>query len=293
MLVAHLDGNWIDASDASKGHVYRCPGCAAVVILKKGRIVIDHFAHKPPTDCGYAKGETREHRSGKIALRDSFRARGIQAEVERPVLSVAGDRRADVLVYPPTPKHRHIAIELQHQSIDLDQIERRTAAYVAAGVPVLWVPLLRKDYLDDLKLGEGDGDGDGYIERYITPPWLRWLAGYMGERPLWFYDAEEKVLWRGRLSPCELYVPISTWYDSEGNEQSNGGYSKISSRWMRLDLWGSFALKDVRLTSWHRSHAQTGDYNFPGGRAGAFVLAEEVKLARTSGSEASTNPPAD
>ena len=282
MLIAVLDGCQTEASSANKGQTYTCPKCNEVVVLKKGRIVVDHFAHKPSANCVYAAGETHEHMSGKLAIRDSFRSRGIDAEIERPVLSVDGDRRADILISSPTSKQRFIAIELQHQPIDLDQIEHRTLAYIAAGVPVLWIPILRKGFLDEAIMGEGDDDGDSYIKRYATPPWLRWLAEYVGERSLWFYDAENRCFWRGQLSPCQIYVPPSDWYDADGNEQSSGGYWKQSRRWMRLDLWGAYALTDVRLLSWYRPPGRSRDYKFPQGRIGALVLAKEIATRSTS-----------
>lgn len=46
MLVASLDDVRIDAVVAQRGPEYRCPKCKGLVILKKGRKVIDHFAHK-------------------------------------------------------------------------------------------------------------------------------------------------------------------------------------------------------------------------------------------------------
>lgn len=288
MLVALLDETRIEASVAVKGPDYHCPQCQQRLVLKKGRIVIDHFAHKPPIICNYAKGETREHMSGKLALRDSFRERGLEAEVEQAVLSSGGDRRADVLVHAPTSKQRRIAIELQHQPIDLDQIERRTRAYVLAGIPVLWIPLLKVDVRADAEEGGGDdSEGNFYIEKYTTPPWQRWLVEYMGERSLWFYDPDGMKLWRAKLSPCELYVPQNDWYDSDGSEQSSGGYTRTSRRWMRLDLWGPFALADVRLTSWHRWPSKTREYDCPGGRVGAFVPAHEAGAVILENAEAS------
>lgn len=285
MLVAHLNGQRIEAAEALKGACYGCPECTAELILKKGRVVVHHFAHKPLAGCAYARGETLAHLSGKLALCRSFRARGLDADVERPVLSVAGDRRADVLV--GYQHHGRRAIELQHSPIDLSQIEHRTAAYISAGVPVLWVPLLRRgldledvdddDGRDDLRLFTGDFEMSGYIERYTTPPWLRWLAGYTGDRGVWFYEAKAQELWWGRLSPCEIEVPEREWYDQYGDLQSSGGHSYPSTRWMRLDFCGPVELTDVRLAVWHRRPERTRDYNFPGGRVADFILPDEYE----------------
>ena len=47
-----------------------CPSCRGKVILKKGRIKIPHFAHKPPVTCIYGKGESEIHYKAKLEIRD-------------------------------------------------------------------------------------------------------------------------------------------------------------------------------------------------------------------------------
>jgi len=44
------NGQRVDAWDAEKGGAFRCPNpdCGASLVLKQGRIVTPHFAHKPP-----------------------------------------------------------------------------------------------------------------------------------------------------------------------------------------------------------------------------------------------------
>jgi competence protein CoiA len=61
MLTAMCDGARVEAAEALRGLNYCCPGCSKTVILKKGRIKIAHFAHKPPADCLLAAGETLAH----------------------------------------------------------------------------------------------------------------------------------------------------------------------------------------------------------------------------------------
>src|SRR5437588_9349631 len=128
MLVALLQGQRVDAFEVAKGPKYFCPNCRAEVVLKQGRIVIHHFAHKLPTDCSWASGETRENLLAKTVLRDAYRARGLHADYEVPVLSGMGDRRADVLL--SNGKGKKVAIEIQHSPILFDAMERRTKAYI-------------------------------------------------------------------------------------------------------------------------------------------------------------------
>src|SRR5687768_1704306 len=109
MLVATLEDLRVDATQALRGLKYLCPSCRAELVLKQGRIVIHHFAHKPPTDCAWASGETREHLLAKTVIRDAYRKRGYGAEYEVEVISGKGDRRADVLL--TNPKGAKVAVE--------------------------------------------------------------------------------------------------------------------------------------------------------------------------------------
>src|SRR5262245_43545995 len=99
MLVAEHQGVRVDASDATRGADYVCPWCKGIVIFKPGRKVISHFAHKPPTDCTWASGETRAHLEAKKLVADILTARKLRAEIEHVVPSLSGDRRADVMVW--------------------------------------------------------------------------------------------------------------------------------------------------------------------------------------------------
>jgi Competence protein CoiA-like family len=100
-----------------------------MVILKQGRKVIWHFAHKPPTDCTWARGETLAHLGAKKLVRDALVARGLRAELEYTVAALPGDRRADVMVWSPAGEM--VAVELQHTSIALSEIDARAFCYSA------------------------------------------------------------------------------------------------------------------------------------------------------------------
>ena len=132
------DNTPVVATEGARGLEYRCPDpvCNQVVFIRKGRKRIHHFARQPDASCAYGRGETFAHLQAKLILRDNFRRRGLQADVERVVLSSESDRRADVLVWKPNTDQR-VAIEVQHSYLFAPDIERRTKAYMAAGVPVI------------------------------------------------------------------------------------------------------------------------------------------------------------
>jgi competence protein CoiA len=267
MLVALQDGVRIEAWVAEKGPAYVCPNCKAPVILRKGRIVAHNFAHKPPVTCSWASGETQAHLKAKKALRDGFAARGHRVEVEAPVLSVAGDRRADVLVYDPT-NGRRFSIEVQHQALDFDAIDRRTRAYMAVGVPVVWVALIKAEAL----AGAETTPAGLVISRYAPRPWEKWAHAY-GMGALWFIEPESGQLWRGVMKEHLIEVPYSSWYDSYGNEESAGGYTRHSKKWRELHLTGPHEPAAVMIEPFARSAWSGKAFSLPGGPAAKLAAA--------------------
>lgn len=263
MLVALHGNQRLDAFSANKGPSYACPNCGEEVILKQGRIVIHHFAHKPPTECSWAKGETREHLLAKTVIRDAFRARSYQAEFEAEVLSGRGDRRADVLL--TNASGARVAIEVQHTPILYDAIERRTGAYAAVGVPVIWVGILSKK----MKENASTVSRGLQIEQYVIRPWEKWAHAYYFKN-LWFIDPDEKTLWLGVFSDYHIDVPISSWYNEYADEQTVGGYSRISKKWKTLDLHGPKLLSDVEISFSSRKAWQSKVFSLPGGRLANF-----------------------
>ncbi len=121
-------GAGVLAEDACRGEPYTCPECGEVLTLKRGPIVVAHFAHRPPVTCPYGVGESGRHLAMKRAMGRRFAKLPVDYEVK-----LLPDRRADVLV-----AHR-IVVECQASSLSADEWTARTAAYNCAGYPVLWV----------------------------------------------------------------------------------------------------------------------------------------------------------
>ena len=196
MLVAKRvsDNTTVVATEVARGPEYRCPdpACNQPVIIRKGRKVIHHFAHRPDASCAYGRGETHAHLQAKLLLRNEFRRRGLQADVERVVLSSESDRRADVLVWKPD-SDRRVAIEVQHSYLSVTDIERRTKAYIAASVAVIWIGLM-----DWGLLGIGDRSLNGYyVMNYRSRDWEKWAHDYNGGH-LWLLDVNVSAgrMWR-------------------------------------------------------------------------------------------------
>lgn len=263
MLVALLNNTRVDAFESSKGLKYYCPNCRAEVILKQGRIVIHHFAHKPPTDCTWASGETREHLLSKTVIRDAFRVRGYQADFEVPVLSAGGDRRADVLV--TNEKGKRVAIEVQHTPLLYDAIERRTKAYIDCGVPVMWVGILSSKMREDAIATKNGLE----IEQYVIRPWEKWVHA-LCFKELWYIDPKEQTLWRGQFSDYLIDVEATSWYNEYGEEQSAGGFSRTSKKWKTLTLTGPTPLSEARVGLKFRKAWDSKAFSLPRGQFAHF-----------------------
>lgn len=269
MLVANLDGQRIEASEAEKGPEYHCPNCEEIVILKKGRIITHHFAHKPPVYCRWGEGETRAHREAKLLFKEEFIRRGLRAEVEYEIVSLPDDRRADVVVW--SPNRQLFALELQHLPIDYDNLEHRTQSYIHAGVRVIWIPFFRPNFWEQAETMEPNSEGDFLIEKFPARPLEKWVHGFnFGE--LWMYDPSDNSLLKGKLDPHEIYVEESSWFESGGYENSAGGYWKTSKRWRELTLWGPYSLDQIGIVARNRQAKEIGKHNYPGGKIGKFVL---------------------
>src|SRR5262249_7656837 len=176
------------ATEVARGPEYRCPdpACNQRVIIRKGPKVIHHFAHQSGASCAYGRGETQAHLRAKLMLRDAFRSRGFQADVEQVVLSSESDRRADVLIWKPNTDRR-VAIEVQHSYLSAPDIERRTKAYMAAGVPVIWIGFMKWTQ-------SSNGDCE---PAYRSRGWEDWAYDYYGDH-LWLLDLDVAVgkMWR-------------------------------------------------------------------------------------------------
>lgn len=267
MLIALFDGERTNAAGAERGREYRCPRCGRETVLKQGRVVVAHFAHKPPVECDWAKGETLAHLQAKRLVADAFAARGLRAEVEAIV--AAGDRRADVMTW--SPGGLPIAIELQHVPIGIDEIEARARSYARAGIAQMWIPFLPPSALRQAKRVSHDR---WHAERYAARPFERWTHGFNGKTGMWMYDAASRRFWLGRFVGLKLYVAESAWRTEDGSENFGGDFYRWSKRWRQLDLTGPCEVGTLRLAVAKSRERAIGGYRWPAGKIATFVVAD-------------------
>lgn len=144
-------GRRVHAWDACRQTRCVCPACRAEVVLKRGRIVVPHFAHRPAAGCAYGIGESERHHEMKWQLAEFFGRARCAFEVP-----FGRDRRADLVVWPPDrvprpeawadrvreradPERGCVVVECQASAIEIGEWERRTRYYNGHGLPVLWV----------------------------------------------------------------------------------------------------------------------------------------------------------
>lgn len=259
MLVATYNNQRIEASFAEKGPDYFCPSCHEAVILKKGTVIIPHFAHRSDQACYWERGETREHMSGKNYLAQSLRQMGWPAEIEYKLDIPLGDRRADVASW--TAQNQFIAFEIQHSSIGLTEIAQRASAYASCNIAQLWIPILKPNIWNN---AVNTTPGCYVIEKYSAVKFIRWIHGFSGRHGMWMYDATRSCYWHGRLSDYNIDVPFTDWRE-DGQEMSAGGYTKRSKRWKTLTLSGPYQFNQLTISIGHRNEFRTPQYYWPAG----------------------------
>jgi competence protein CoiA len=111
------------------------PCCRAPAVLKTSINGLPFFSHLSD-ECATAP-ETIWHLDGKAAVLAALVSMGINARLEEPGSTPAGDRwEADILLAVPG---RTIAIELQRSYQHLRDFERRQQRYAASSVECYWL----------------------------------------------------------------------------------------------------------------------------------------------------------
>lgn len=142
MLIArNANGELIQACQAAKEkgknvEEYYCPACKGKLVLKKGNIMIAHFAHHQHSDCAvFSEGETLPHLKGKQLLLEKFEREGFEVTLECWLPELR--QRPDFLLVLADGKK--IAVEYQCSPISPADLVARTRGYKRFGYEVWWI----------------------------------------------------------------------------------------------------------------------------------------------------------
>ena len=266
MLVALLSNIRISAAAAQRGGAFHCPSCRKPLILKKGRVVTHHFAHKPPILCDWARGETLAHLEAKRAVHAALTARGVRAELEFSVETLPGDRRADVMAW--SPGGRMIAIELQHTSISAEEIAERAFAYARAGAAQIWISFLPASVW---KEALQKADGTWLIRRYAPRQFELWIDGLTAKAGRWMYDPQAKLFWLAKMKAHEIVEEETIWYAPGGIEHYRPARKRVSKKFRDLVLEGPFPPGALRIAVRNRKAFALKSHRWPAGAVASFT----------------------
>ncbi len=245
MLTARTEATaYIEATVARRGESYVCRACGAPVIFKPGRVRAAHFAHRPDLSCAQAAIMSPAHLRAQGLLAETLRSRGLVVELEAPLANAEGDRRVDVLVWPPARPEARIAIEVQASNLGANLIEARSASYQVMAVAPLWLRLL--DFGNFRAVQTLPFRGTVWIERYRARAWERWAHDYQGGR-LWFMDASTGLLWRGLFVAAHRGRERGALSGGRGEAAARAADWAEAIQWVDLELDGPFDAHDLRL----------------------------------------------
>ncbi|KRM88787.1 competence protein CoiA [Liquorilactobacillus vini] len=117
----------------SDNHQFSCPICHGMVVLKRGRLRMPHFAHYHQCPA-HEEGETVEHLTGKIKLLANFSQAGYYCKLEVYLPKIK--QRPDLLV---DLGDKLLAVEFQCAPLKLTTFKRRTLGYVKQELRYWWI----------------------------------------------------------------------------------------------------------------------------------------------------------
>jgi competence CoiA-like predicted nuclease len=268
MLVGLSGTQRINAADATRGNRYCCPlaDCGGELVLKQGRKMIAHFAHKPPFHCNWTNGETSAHRQAKVTFHDAAIKRGLKAELEWHIrFSEGTERRADVMIWSPAGKP--LAVEFQHTNITIEEIEKRAFSYASNGIAQLWVPVTKADFWNNAK---EVGPDRWKIEKYAPRDFEKWISGFHMGNEYWMFDAASGKMLIACLQDHHLYKEGYNAFRDGEDVFTDGGYYK-SKRYRNLIVQGPFDIAEFRIQFTSRKFFARGAYRWPGGSMAQLI----------------------
>lgn len=173
-------------AETLRHEAFSCPACHRPVLVKSGRQVTPHFAHRH-RGCTASEPETEVHLQGKWWLKAFGEQLGysVELEVYLPMIK----QRADLIW---VKGQRRIAIEYQCSNIKVPRLIERTEGYRQLGLEVIWI--MGPRYFG--------GFGQGKQLKF-----MQWVAAR--QLDAWFLDVATKRLQRVSWTPSAM---VTTQY---------------------------------------------------------------------------------
>ena len=267
MLVALCGGRRVEAATAKRDAMYSCPGCNCEVILKRGRKVCAHFAHKASTDCSGNRGETRAHLALKALITGTLRERGLRVEPEYSIGTIPWERRADVMVWAPVT-NTPIAIELQRSTLSIRELELRAKSYCRMGIAQLWITFLPSGILEQ---ATQVSETAWSLSRYTPRLHELWIHGQNNFEGAWMADPKTGLFWKANLKAHQLVTKEAIWYDKGVDKKYRKQSTRLSKRYRDLYLTGPFYLENLKIKLVETQPEKTKYFRWPGGKIASFI----------------------
>ena len=206
----NVNGERINIKDAEKGKDYYCPCCNSMLVQKKGKIMVWHYAHKSLVDCvGYYDNKGEWHRK----MQELF------PEKNREIFHKFSNRKH---IYDIFTDNKRI-IEFQHSHISVDDFISRTkdysfvSIYNQAKMPIWVFDYTERDFLITPKRYENKPRRRKFYWKRASNIFGDYM-NYKNDAPyeLWFY-----------INPFENGAYIDTVYDFDRYEKNHKGHGFV------------------------------------------------------------------
>jgi len=211
-----------------------CKECLSDVIVRKCSEKVDHFAHIARTSPVIKSKNKTLHNKCRDLFLDALMLRypegKLAAEREIPEIKEKNLKK----IVPDISGRingKAVAIEVQLSPYTINRISEKLVEYKKRKVAVLYiVPLY-------------DSLGDEPFRPRLYEKYLHSL--YYGRVYYWSIELGTKLL-PVHYSPTKRWIEESSWFDSEGNEESAGGYFltyrtiKKPNYGNKIDIWQDF-----------------------------------------------------
>lgn len=191
---------------------FYCGVCYEDVVHRYCREVRHHFAHKSRLTPMAGHGESGLHLECKQAIFNDLKVKFPDTLWRCDDVVIPADRKRKICALRPDIggriAGRHVVIEIQTSPLSLQRIIKRSLAYAARKVSILWIVALRED------LGEAQFR-PRLFERYLH-------SIFFGRTYYWYPGLASTVL-PVHYGLAYRHIPERSWYE-DGELKEGGGF---------------------------------------------------------------------